>query len=73
MGTVTDQELLGAICDLVIAPPRRTRKRCPVHEKLHYGTWKEYYDTMRMFFDCGTMADYGYGYYEPPPKVRQKR
>ena len=21
---------------------------------------------MRIFFDCGTYIDYGYGYYEPP-------
>jgi len=33
---------------------------------LCYGERQEFYDTTRIFFDCGTFVDYGYGYYEPP-------
>jgi len=46
--------------------PQRTRQLCPHHKKLEYGEKQEFYDTTRIFFDCGTFADYGYGYYEPP-------
>jgi len=46
--------------------PKRTRRLCPHHKKLEYGELQEFYDTTRVFFDCGTFADYGYGYYEPP-------
>ena len=46
--------------------PKRTRRICPFHKKLEYGELQEFYDTTRMFFDCGTFLDYGYGYYELP-------
>ncbi len=46
--------------------PMRTRALCPHHKKLCYGERQDFYDTRRIFFDCGTMIDYGYGYYEPP-------
>lgn len=46
--------------------PKRTRRLCPHHKKLEYGELQEFYDTTRIFFDCGTLVDYGYGYYEPP-------
>ncbi len=46
--------------------PTRTRAMCPHHKHLCYGERQEFYDTTRMFFDCGTFVDYGYGYYEPP-------
>lgn len=46
--------------------PKRTRRNCPYHKKLEYGELQEFYDTTRVFFDCGTYVDYGYGYYEPP-------
>jgi hypothetical protein len=46
--------------------PKRTRKICPHHKKLEYGELQDFYDTRRIFFDCGTFADYGYGYYDPP-------
>jgi len=46
--------------------PKRTRRLCPHHKKLEYGELQEFYDTTRVFFDCGAFADYGYGYYEPP-------
>ncbi len=46
--------------------PARTRARCPFHKHLCYGERQDFYDTMRIFFDCGTMVDYGYGYYDPP-------
>ncbi len=46
--------------------PKRTRRLCPHHNQLEYGELQEFYDTTRIFFDCGTFVDYGYGYYEPP-------
>ena len=46
--------------------PTRTRVMCPHHKHLCYGEKQEFYDSTRVFFDCGTFADYGYGYYEPP-------
>ncbi len=46
--------------------PKRVRVFCPYHKHLCYGEKQEFYDTTRIFFDCGTLADYGYGYYEPP-------
>lgn len=46
--------------------PTRTRAMCPHHKRLCYGERQEFYDTTRIFFDCGTYLDYGYGYYEPP-------
>ena len=46
--------------------PKRTRRKCPYHKKLEYGELQEFYDTTRIFFDCGTLLDYGYGYYEKP-------
>ena len=39
---------------------------CPHHHQLCYGERQEFYDTTRIFLDCGTYVDYGYGYYEPP-------
>ena len=53
--------------------PKRTRALCPHHKKLEYGELQEFYDTTRVFFDCGTLADYGYGYYEPPKKYKRLR
>jgi hypothetical protein len=46
--------------------PVRTRAICPHHKHLCYGERQDFYDTRRIFFDCGTVADYGYGYYESP-------
>jgi hypothetical protein len=46
--------------------PTRTRTMCPFRKHLCYGERQDFYDTMRIFFDCGTFADYGYGYYESP-------
>ena len=46
--------------------PKRTRKLCPHHKRLEHGELQDFYDTRRIFFDCGTFVDYGYGYYEPP-------
>ena len=46
--------------------PKRIRRLCPYHKKLEYGELQEFYDTSRIFFDCGTFVDSGYGYYEPP-------
>jgi hypothetical protein len=51
--------------------PTRTRAMCPHHKHLCYGERQEFYDTVRIFFDCGTFADYGYGYYEPPKLYSQ--
>jgi hypothetical protein len=58
----------GAICDMREAPDRRVRRRCPLDKRLCYGQLAEYYDTRRVFFDCGTVLDYGYGYWTKPPK-----
>ncbi len=44
----------------------RTRRYCPYHKRLCYGSLLECYDTTRVFFDCGTFVDYGYGYWEEP-------
>lgn len=46
--------------------PTRTRAMCPYHKHQCYGERQAFYDTTRIFFDCGTFLDYGYGYYEPP-------
>jgi len=46
--------------------PTRTRAICSHHKHLCYGERQAFYDTTRIFFDCGTFVDYGYGYYEPP-------
>ncbi len=46
--------------------PKRIRLLCPHHKKLEYGELQDFYDTRRVFLDCGTFVDYGYGYYEPP-------
>lgn len=51
--------------------PIRTRVMCPHHKHLCYGERQDFYDTTRIFFDCGTTVDYGYGYYDPP--VQYKR
>lgn len=53
--------------------PQRTRRLCPQHKKLEYGELQDFYDTRRIFFDCGTFVDYGYGYYEPPKKYKRLR
>ena len=50
--------------------PKRVRRMCPFHKHQCYGEIQEFYDTARIFFDCGTYADYGYGYYEPPKKYK---
>ena len=44
----------------------RIRAMCPHHKHLCYGERQDFYDTVRVFFDCGTFGDSGYGYYEPP-------
>lgn len=46
--------------------PKRTRIMCPYCKHLCYGEKQEFYDTTRIFLDCGTYVDWGYGYYEPP-------
>lgn len=51
--------------------PKRTRVKCPFHKHLCYGEKQEFYDTTRIFLDCGTLIDYGYGYYEPPKLYKQ--
>ena len=52
------------------APNTRTRRMCPYHHHLCYGNKQEFYDTTRIFFDCGAMVDFGYGYYDLPPKKK---
>lgn len=52
---------------------RRTRRTCPYHKKSEYGNLQEYYDTVRVFFDCGTLADYGYGFYRIPQAVQREQ
>ena len=51
--------------------PTRTRAMCPYHKHLCYGERQDFYDTRRIFFDCGTVADYGYGYYDPPKQYKR--
>jgi hypothetical protein len=51
--------------------PKRVRVICPHHHHLCYGEKQEFYDGTRIFFDCGTMVDYGYGYYKPPKLYRK--
>ncbi len=53
--------------------PQRTRAMCPYHKRLCYGERQEFYDTTRIFFDCGTEVDYGYGYYEAPKLYKSIR
>lgn len=62
--------MTGALCSMEEKPMRRTRRRCPFHQCLHYGRLRIYYDTVRVFFDCGTVLDYGYGYWQKPSKRR---
>lgn len=50
--------------------PVRTRAMCPHHKHLCYGERQEFYDTTRLFFDCGTVVDSGYGYYERPTQYK---
>ena len=61
----------GAICNLVESQ-RRVRRKCPYHKHLCYGLEQVSYDTIRVFFDCGTFADYGYGYWEKPKRKGRK-
>jgi len=63
----------GAICDLRTSPDRRARRKCPYHKKMEYGEMVTAYDTIRVFLDCGTLLDYGYGYWVAPPKGRHDR
>lgn len=51
--------------------PKRIRELCPFHKRLCYGEQQDFYDTRRIFFDCGTVIDYGYGYYEPPKQYKR--
>ncbi len=51
--------------------PRRVRKQCPFHKRLEYGEQQDFYDTRRIFFDCGTFVDYGYGYWEKPKQYKK--
>ena len=39
---------------------------CPYHKHLCYGEGQEFYDTTRLFFDCGTVVYSGYSYYKAP-------
>ena len=50
---------------------KRVRQKCPFHKHLCYGTAAHYYDTTLVRFDCGTLLDYGYGYYDPPKKYKK--
>ena len=47
-------------------PDRRTWKICPLHKRREYGNLVTMYDTVRVFLTCGTMIDYGYGYWQKP-------
>lgn len=49
---------------------KRTRRHCPYHKQLCYGTLGFYYDTTHLSFDCGTFVDFGYEYWKPPPKSK---
>jgi len=49
---------------------KRVRRLCPYHKHQCYGTMHEYYDTTRVFLDCGTGLDYGYGDWTPPKKTK---
>ena len=60
------------ICDMAEGR-RRVRRRCPWHKRLCYGVMTEYYDTVRVSFNCGTWIDYGYGLYDIPQEVKRKR
>lgn len=42
---------------------RRVRRRCPKCRKLRYGDLRHYFDTVRVFLQCGVMVDSGYGYW----------
>jgi len=43
---------------------------CPYHKRLEYGKRQDSYDTIRIFFDCGTMLDIGYGEFIPPKQYK---
>lgn len=58
----------GAICNLETRERERTIRWCPLHKQDEEGLMVYCYDTHRMFFDCGVMADYGYGYWTPPKR-----
>ena len=49
---------------------KRVRRKCPYHKHLCFGILQEFYDTVRVFFDCGTSVDYGYGEWRPPQKKK---
>ena len=50
---------------------KRTRMYCPHHKRLCYGERQGFYDTVNVFFDCGTFAEYGYGVFTPPKKYKR--
>ena len=52
---------------------KRVRLHCPYHKHLCFGSRREYYDTVRVAFDCGASMDYGYGEWRPPPKTKCKK
>lgn len=45
---------------------KRIRRQCPYHKRLCYGGQADFYDTVKVFFDCGTSVDYGYSEWTPP-------
>lgn len=51
---------MSAVCDLRIEKDRSVRRRCPKCKKLRYGRMVHYYDTVRVFLECGVMLDFGY-------------
>ncbi len=55
------------------APSTRIRRWCPYHQRLCYGERQAFYDTIRLFFDCGTFIDTGYGYWREPQTVTRTR
>ena len=55
------------------APKLRVRQRCPFHKRLCYGDKQEFYDTTRVYFDCGTVADYGYDEWTAPRSVQRRK
>ncbi len=40
---------------------KRVRVKCPVDDRLTYGTAAADYDTTWLFLDCGTSLNFGYG------------
>ncbi len=68
------EENCGAICLMLEEPISRVTADCPYHGRLEAGNRHVAYDTVRIFLDCGTMLDYGYGeWFAPQCRAMLKR